>query len=176
MSSVAALIEAILFLEAGPVEIQQLAKIADLDVEIVSRALAELKTNFSTNQHGLTLVEIDDGFAISLKREFWDHLRHQYGKREVGKLSRAALETLSIIAYYQPVTRYEIESIRGVKADAMMRLLTKRGLVKAVGKKDVPGKPVQYGTTREFLKVFKLKSISHLPKLEDQEADRFRKT
>jgi segregation and condensation protein B len=84
------------------------------------------------------------------------------------------METLSIIAYSQPVTRGEIENIRGVAADNMIKMLSERMLIKAVGKKDVPGRPVQYGTTREFLKVFGLSSIADLPKLDEVQADRFK--
>ena len=83
------------------------------------------------------------------------------------------METLSIIAYSQPITRSEIEAIRGVSADNMIRLLAERNLIKEVGKKDIPGKPVQFGTTREFLKLFRLNSISDLPKLDETESDRF---
>ena len=83
------------------------------------------------------------------------------------------METLSIIAYSQPITRAEIEAIRGVSADNMIRLLTERNLVKEVGKKDIPGKPVQFGTTKDFLKLFRLNSIADLPKLDESESDRF---
>ena len=83
------------------------------------------------------------------------------------------METLSIIAYSQPITRGEIEAIRGVSADNMIRLLVERNLIKEVGKKDVPGKPVQYGTTRDFLKLFRLDSIADLPKLDETENERF---
>jgi segregation and condensation protein B len=83
------------------------------------------------------------------------------------------METLSIIAYSQPVTRSEIEDIRGVQADSMIRLLLERNLIREMGKKDVPGKPSQYGTTREFLMLFHLESIADLPKLDENEADRF---
>ena len=83
------------------------------------------------------------------------------------------METLSIIAYSQPITRSEIEQIRGVSADNMIRLLLDRELIKEVGKKDVPGKPVQYGTTKEFLKFFRLNTIADLPKLDETESERF---
>ena len=83
------------------------------------------------------------------------------------------METLSIIAYSQPVTRVDIEGIRGVSADNMIRLLLEKELIKEVGKKDVPGKPTMYGTTKEFLKVFNLNSISDLPKLSEEEKERF---
>jgi segregation and condensation protein B len=83
------------------------------------------------------------------------------------------METLSIIAYSQPITRSEIESIRGVSADNMIRLLVEKDLIREIGKKEVPGHPVQFGTTKEFLRFFRLESIADLPKLDDNEADRF---
>ena len=97
----------------------------------------------------------------------------RYGKKNEGRLSKAAIETLSIIAYSQPVTRAEIESIRHVNADNMMRVLLERKFIKEVGKKDVPGKPVMYGTTKEFLEFFHLQSIADLPQLDEKESERF---
>ncbi len=113
------------------------------------------------------------GIQLAPKEELWDFLKTRYGKRNENRLSRAALETLSIIAYSQPITRGEIENIRGVSSANMVRQLQDRGLVKPVGKKDVPGKPLQYGTSREFLKTFRLRSISELPKLDELNQDRF---
>ena len=103
----------------------------------------------------------------------WGFLKDRYGKKNEGRLSRAAMETLSIIAYSQPVTRAEIEAIRGVSADNMIRLLIEKDLIKEVGKKDVPGKPAMFGTTKEFLKIFRLNSIADLPKLDETERERF---
>ena len=110
---------------------------------------------------------------ISPKKMYWDNLREKYGKRNESRLSRAAMETLAIIAYSQPVTRSEVEAIRGVQADNMIQLLFEKNLIRKMGKKDVPGKPIQYGTTREFLKIFRLGSIAELPKLNESEAERF---
>ncbi len=110
---------------------------------------------------------------LSPKLELWDYLKDRYGKKNDNRLSRAALETLSIIAYSQPITKAEIENIRGVNADGMIKLLLSKDLIKVVGKKDAPGKPVQYGTTMEFLKFFKLKSIADLPKLDELNQERF---
>jgi len=89
------------------------------------------------------------------------------------RLSRAAMETLAIIAYSQPITRAEIEAIRGVNVDAMIRLLLEKNLIAEIGKRDVPGKPMQYGTTQEFLRCFGLNSIEDLPKLDEVENTRF---
>jgi segregation and condensation protein B len=100
-------------------------------------------------------------------------LRERYGRRYESRLSRAAMETLSIIAYSQPITRQEIESIRGVSADAMIKLLAARDMIREVGRKEAPGRPVQYGTTKEFLKLFRLASIADLPKMDELDQERF---
>jgi segregation and condensation protein B len=171
-----ALIEAILYLESEPLEEAALSKISGLGKELVSAALKALGNRYSGKDFGVELVRIAGGWMISPKKEYWDSLRERYGRKNEAHLSRAAMETLSIIAYSQPVTRAEIEAIRGVQADGMIRLLLERGLVKEAGKKDIPGKPVQYGTTKEFLKIFRLESISDLPKLNESEVDRFELT
>ena len=169
----AAIIEAILFLESDPADVKTLTKISRLDKDVVEGALKYLENHYEEHGHGLSLREIGGGFLLSPKEELWEDLKERYGKKNDARLSRAAMETLSIIAYSQPITRGEIEGIRGVSADGMIKLLLSRNLVKEVGKKDAPGRPVQYGTTREFLKVFRLRSISDLPKLDELNQDRF---
>ena len=159
-----ALIETILYLEADPVEEASLSRISGFSREVVEKALEALAERYAKE---------DSGLELAPKKAYWDSLKERYGKKNDSKLSKAALETLSIIAYSQPITRGEIEAIRGVSADNMMRLLLERELIREVGKKDVPGKPVQYGTTKEFLKFFRLGSIAELPKLDETENERF---
>jgi segregation and condensation protein B len=168
-----ALVEAILYLESDPMDEGNLSRISGLSGEAVGRALENLEGRYKSGDSGVELVRIGGGVMISPKKEHWDNLKDRYGKKNENRLSRAAMETLSIIAYSQPITRSEIEAIRGVQADNMIRLLLERNLVREMGKKDVPGKPAQYGTTREFLMLFHLESISDLPKLDESEADRF---
>ena len=169
----AALLEAILFLEGEPLDEPSLSRISGLSREVVEKALEKLQARYAAEDSGLKLSRLGGGFVISPKKEYWDDLKTRYGKKNESRLSRAAMETLSIIAYSQPVTRSEVEAIRGVQADNMIRLLLEKSLIKEMGKKDVPGKPVQYGTTREFLKIFHLGSIADLPKLDESEAERF---
>jgi segregation and condensation protein B len=173
LSKEAALIEAILYLESEVLDEGGLARISGLSKEVVARALETLETRYRGDDSGLELSRIGGGIMISPKKEYWEALRDRYGKKNESRLSRAAMETLAIIAYSQPITRAEIEQIRGVQADNMIRLLLERELIRESGKKDVPGKPVQYGTTKEFLKVFRLESIADLPKLNESEAERF---
>jgi len=168
-----ALIEAILFLESEPIEENALARISGFSKETVDKALETLEARYGAADSGVEIIRIGGGVMISPKKEYWESLKDRYGKKNEAKLSRAAMETLSIIAYSQPITRSEIEAIRGVQADNMIRLLMERSLIKEVGKKDIPGKPAQYGTTKEFLLLFRIESIAELPKLEEREADRF---
>ena len=164
---------AILFLESEPLAEKTIALIAELSEEVVQKALEVLKQKYSADNSGLELQMITGGWALSPKKKIWDVVKERYGSKSEGRLSRSAMETLSIIAYSQPITRAEIEGIRGVSADNMIRLLVERNLIKEVGKKDVPGKPVQFGTTKEFLKFFRLNSIADLPKLDEEEEQRF---
>ncbi|MDR3284597.1 MAG: SMC-Scp complex subunit ScpB [Treponema sp.] len=168
-----ALIEAILFMETEPRDEAALARISELSGDVVAEALARLKEKYAEEESGLHLAQISGGWLLNPKPDFWDFLKDRYGKKNEGRLSRAAMETLAIIAWSQPVTRAEIEALRGVSADTMIRLLMDRELIREVGKKDVPGKPIQYGTTKEFLKFFRLNSIADLPKLDESEQERF---
>lgn len=173
MEKEAALLEAILFLEAEPLDESALSKISGLGPEIIEPVIEHLQEKYTSEDSGIELVKISGGWIIAPKAELWESLKERYGKKNDKKLSRSAMETLSIIAYSQPITKGEIEAIRGVSADNMIRLLIERELVKEVGKKDIPGKPILYGTTKEFLKFFRLNSISDLPKLDETESERF---
>ena len=168
-----ALVETILFLESEPVSEKAISNAAELSEEVVRMCLENLKEKYCAENSGIEIGMITGGWCLMPKKEFWNVLRERYGEKNKGRLSRSAMETLSIIAYSQPVTRAEIEAIRGVSADTMIRLLVEKDLIKEVGKKDVPGKPVQFGTTKEFLKVFGLNSIADLPKMDETEQERF---
>jgi len=167
------LIEAILFLEGDSLDVTGISQISGLSKDMVEKALENLRLRYAAEDSGLELTSIGGGYSISPKKAYWDKLKENYGKKNENRLSRAAMETLAIVAYSQPVTRAEVEAIRGVQADNMIRLLDEKKLIKVMGKKDIPGKPVQYGTTKEFLKVFRLNSIADLPKLDESEAERF---
>lgn len=173
-STITGIVEAVLFLENEALNINTISRITKLSKQEIDSALSGIKTEFSKDIHGIELQETDGFYQFTPKRKLWDSLKEKYGRRNEKKLSRAAIETLAIIAYSQPVTRGEVETIRGVSSDSMFKLLLERELIKEVGKKDAPGKPVQYGTTSNFLKLFSLTSISELPKLDDIDNERFR--
>jgi segregation and condensation protein B len=168
-----ALIEAILYMESDPIDEGAIARISGLSKDAVTAALDKMKERYAASDCGLELSQIGGGIMIAAKREYWEILKDRYGKKNEGKISRAAMETLAIVAYSQPVTRVEIEKIRGVSADNMIRLLLEKGLVREAGKKDIPGRPVMYGTTKEFLKLFSLNSIADLPKLSEGDLEKF---
>ncbi|GHV85842.1 segregation and condensation protein B [Spirochaetia bacterium] len=167
------LIEAILYIETDPMDYGILSRISGLSRDVVEKVLETLEEKYRRADSGVELSRIGGGVMLSPKQEYWNVLKERYGKKNENRFSRAALETLSIIAYSQPITRGEVEAIRGVQADTMIRLLLEKSLIREVGKKDVPGKPTQYGTTREFLRFFRLESIADLPKLDESEAARF---
>ena len=173
MGKETALVEAVLYMETSPVTSEAIVKITGLPEDAVSLALSEIGARCKAESSGIELLETTAGFLFSPKEEHWDVLREHYGKKNHLKLSKAALETLTIIAYMQPVTRAEIEQIRGVSTDNMIRLLLERSLIREAGRKDAPGKPVQYGTTKEFLELFHLASIADLPHLDEQDAEKF---
>jgi len=168
-----ALVEAVLYMEAEPMDEAALSRISGLSKEIVKTALDSLGERYAMTDCGVELSRIDGGVMISPKREYWENLKDRYGKKNEGKISRAAIETLTIIAYSQPVTRAEIKDIRGVNPDNMIHLLMEQDLIHEVGKKDIPGKPAQFGTTRKFLKQFRLNTIADLPKLNEYDMDKF---
>ncbi len=173
MEKEAALVEAVLYLENEPVSEDLIARATGFSRDLASACIERLKAKYASCDSGLDLVHISGGWMLCPKKELWEALKGRYGKKSDGRLSRAAMETLSIIAYSQPITRAEIEAIRGANPDNMIRLLIERGLVRTVGKKDIPGKPVQFGTTEGFLKAFNMNSIADLPKLEEEEKSRF---
>ena len=146
----AALVEAVLLMEGEAIDEGTIARISGLSKEMVSIALETLSLRYASAESGIELSRIGGGITLSAKREYWETLRERYGRKNAGRISRAAMETLAIVAYSQPVTRPEIEKIRGVPADNMIRLLLEKGFVKEAGKKDIPGRPVMYGTTRSF--------------------------
>jgi segregation and condensation protein B len=173
---ITALVEAVLYLHSDSLDEAAISRILNISKEEVIAALEKIEERYSsTTDCGLGLSRIGGGIMISVKRDLWENeiLKERYGKKNEAKISRAAMETLAIVAHSQPVTRAEIEKIRGVSADNMIRLLLEKGLVKESGKKDIPGRPVMYGTTKEFLRVFSLNSIADLPKLGESDIEKF---
>lgn len=161
--SLSAKIEAMLFVSAEPVAIQQLAQALDVTASVVERGLKELEDVLRTR--GLRLQRNAGRVQLTTAAELAGLIEKFLGLEAVTHLSRAALETLAIIAYQQPVTRPQVDSIRGVNSDAMMKSLLSKGLIQEAGRAEGPGRPILYSTTPEFLQHFGLNSIMELPPL-----------
>jgi segregation and condensation protein B len=166
-------IEALLFISGAPLTVDRLKGIfEDASKDQIEAQLQALKAEYEARGAGVMVAEVANGWQIATCAEQAPWVRKFKTVKVTTRLSRPALETLAIIAYKQPITRPEIEAIRGVNIGGIARNLMERRLVKIVGKKDVPGKPMLYGTTTEFLQYFGLKDLSSLPTLREfQELD-----
>lgn len=157
-------VEALLFVADRPLTKERLAEILQLSTEDIAEILYELRERYTVPSSGVTLIEINGGYKLGTKPEMSPLIEALYHQPAQG-LSGAALEVLAIIAYKQPVTRGEVDFIRGVQSDRALTTLVEKGLVKEVGRKEGPGRPILYGTTEQFLLHFGLKSIEELPGL-----------
>lgn len=157
-------VEALLFANGAPVAIDKLAQILEIDSENAAMLLEELKQDMAASDRGLTIVEVAGGYQLCTKPDLAPVLEKLVDIQEA-RLSAAAMETLAIVAFKQPVTRQEIENIRGVKVDGVVNTLLERGLIRETGRKEAIGRPILYGTTNEFLNCFGLKSLADLPNL-----------
>lgn len=161
-------LEALLFVSEKPVTLEQLKEAAQsAHIADVREALKVLMTEYSAENKGVVIVEIANGFQMLSAPAYAAHIREFYKTRHKEKLSRPALETLAIIAYKQPVSRTDVELIRGVNSDGVVMHLLNKGLIKIAGRKEVPGRPYVYGTTTQFLEYFGLRSLEDLPRLEE---------
>jgi segregation and condensation protein B len=159
-------VEALLFLAEKPLTPEEVRQATGVDVDRVHRALDALSGHFREGVSGVVLHEVSGGWQLRTSPDVAEHAR-RFLKVKPQRLTRAALETLAIIAYRQPVTRPEIEDIRGVDCGAVVKALLERKLIKILGKKEEPGRPMLYGTTREFLEFFALKDLASLPTLRE---------
>ncbi len=164
-----AVLESLLLAADGPVSADRLTSALDeVPRKDVVTALAELGEEYERTARGLRLAEVANGYQLRTAKEHSEFVRRLTAVKPA-RVSRANLETLAIIAYRQPVTRAEIEEIRGVSVDGVVSTLLERRLIRIVARKDVPGKPFLYGTTREFLEAFNLKDLKSLPTLQEME-------
>ncbi len=162
------LLEAALFSAARPVTFEELLALEpEAGEEEVRSGLAELKDLYDVGEHGVELVELAEGFQVLTRRECAEAIAQAQLVSRPRRLSVAAMETLAIIAYRQPVGRAEIEQIRGVAADGVLRLLQERGLIDVVARGEGLGRPLLYGTTPAFLELLGLKDLHELPRLDE---------
>jgi segregation and condensation protein B len=163
------ILESLLFVADGPQSVQRLAEVLDpVDKELIHELLHELRQDFEAQNRGIRLVEVAGGYQLRTPKANAEAVKKFLGGRPA-RMGKATLETLAIVAYRQPITKAEIEAIRGVDVDGVITTLLERNLIRAVARKDVPGRPFLYGTTLEFLQLFNLKDLSQLPTLKEME-------
>lgn len=162
-------LEALLFASERPLTVEEIQEAFPEGIEAkdIKAQIEELGRDYESERRGFRLYEIAGGFQLASAIEFAEVLKRFYQAREKKRMSPASLETLSVIAYRQPVTRADIEAIRGVNVDGAVKGLMEKALIRIVGRKEVPGRPILYGTTRDFLERFGLKSLDELPPLSE---------
>ncbi|MBI3615302.1 MAG: SMC-Scp complex subunit ScpB [Candidatus Omnitrophica bacterium] len=166
------ILEALLLVSDKPLLLEQARETigADFQETDLRRALLEMAEEYAAANRGMRIVEVAEGFQLVTDPELYPYVTRLTHRVKTVRLSRPALETLAIIAYRQPLTRVEIEQVRGVDASGVLDTLLKFNLIKVTGRKEVVGRPLLYGTTREFLDHFGLKSLENLPTLEELKA------
>lgn len=169
ISEIVAIVEALIFVSDEPLSVKTLADVLEEDRETIEAAVEELKSEYDEREGGLQFREIAGGWQISTRTEYHEEVRKFLKTRPNAKLSLASLETLAVIAYKQPVTVPEILEIRGVQSASAIKTLLDKKLIVARGRKETVGRPMQYGTSRDFLIQFGLKDLSELPSIEDFE-------
>ena len=165
------IIEALLFSTARVVKMHELITILELNPKEITDIIQEIKEDYSKSSRGLEIINVEDGFQLASKKEYYEYLYPAFDKRIQPKLSQASLEVLSIIAYNPRTTRADIDMIRGVDSTASLYRLQEYNLIEQAGKADLPGRPMMYKVTDEFLKMFGLTSLKELPELPKYKLD-----
>ena len=166
---VKSIVESLLFVADGPQTLQRFGEVLEgVDKDTIQAVLNELQPEYETQRRGVRLVEVAGGYQLRTAKVNADWVKKFLGGRPA-RMGKATLETMAIIAYRQPITKAEIEAIRGVDVDGVIATLLERNLIRAVARKDVPGRPFLYGTTPEFLQLFNLKDLTHLPTLKEMD-------
>jgi segregation and condensation protein B len=158
-------IEAILFSTGRNVKMAELINILELDSKTIIEIITEMQDEYAQANRGIEIVRVEDGFSLASKKDYYEYLYPALDKRIKPSLSQACLETLAIIAYNSRITRADIDAIRGVDSTSALYRLQDYNLIEQAGKADLPGRPVLYRTTEDFLKMFGLNSLKELPKL-----------
>ena len=160
-------LEGILFVQGDDgATVKELMDILEIDKDELKRLILELKEDYENSDRGIRLSILGDAFKLTTKKEHREYYEKLLMNTDANTLSNSAIETLAIIAYNEPITRVEVDEIRGVSSSQMIRKLVAKGFLKEVGKSDLPGRPILYKTTNEFLDYFNMSSIKELPQIE----------
>jgi len=163
IKKVKSIIEAMLFVSGKPVEYNIFKNVLEIPLKDVREAIEYLNKEYEDKGSSLAVIEIAEGFQLITRPEYSYWLKKMFGHKKVLRLPATSLETLAIIAYKQPITKAEIDEIRGVNSDGVIKNLLSKKMIKIVGRKEVIGRPLLYGTTKEFLEYFGLRSLNDLP-------------
>lgn len=167
LTTAKAVIEALIFASSEPVTLREIGEILAVNEHTVKQLVTDLTQEYKECRRGMQIVEVAGGYQFVTSSEYADFVEKLKKVPRPSPLSQAALETLAIIAYKQPITRAEIEALRGVRVESSLTTLLERGLIQEAGRKDSPGRPILYTVTGRFLKHFGLKSLDDLPRIED---------
>lgn len=157
--------EAVLFAGGEPISIDRLSQVFDIPPEKVVSVMEELEHKLVQNDSGVKVVRLENTYQLATRQEYADYIKKAFDIRRRTPLSAAALEVLAVVAYNQPVTKAFIEQVRGVDCSGVVTTLIEKGLVEERGRLELPGKPLLYGTTKNFLRCFQLNDLSDLPEL-----------
>ena len=171
MKEIGSAMEGILFAAGEPVDIKRLCLALDLDQATAEAVLRQLGDGYAFERRGIRLIRMEDSYQLCSAPEYADVIRKAFEVRKPAKLSQPALEVLTIIAYYQPTTRAYVDQVRGVDSSYTVGLLLDRGLIEECGRLQVPGRPILYRTTKNFLRSFHLNSLEDLPEIPGMEAE-----
>ena len=174
MDKLQAAVEAILFTMGESVEVAKIASAIGHDEETTRKLIRGMMDRYDKEDRGIRIIELEDSFQLCTKKEMYEYLIRVARQPRRYTLTEVLLETLSIVAYKQPVTRLEIEKIRGVKSDHAVNKLVEYGLVEEKGRLEAPGRPLLFGTTEEFLRHFSLQSLDELPSVNPEQIEYFK--
>lgn len=165
-SNIKSAIESMLFVSGEPLSLKDLSNNLEVKDKVVEEIIKEMMTEYEDQSRGIRLISINGAYQLVTKSENSDFVQKLLKKNKRHSLSQASIESLAIIAYKQPITRIDIDEIRGVKSESAIQKLVEKGLIQDIGRLEVPGRPILYGTTDEFLRQFGLETLKELPSLD----------
>ncbi len=174
VKKIESIIEAILFTMGNSVEISRIANVIEQDTKTTKKIIRNMMLRYEEEDRGIRILELEDSYQMCTKKEMYEYLIQIAKQPKRYHLTDVVLETLSIVAYKQPVTRLEIERIRGVKSDHAVNKLIEYDLIEEVGRMDAPGRPILFGTTEEFLRRFSVQSVDELPVITPEKIEDFK--